>query len=688
MSTNFFQRQDRARRNTTRLVVLFILAVVVLIGLSYFPVLLLYHVVSGRNKPTTTSQYQPQPKPSAPGKPASSPVVGPSPSRVEPSLWEPGVLIATAVGTLAIVGLGSAYKVSQLAGGGKSVALLLGGTEIPTNTRDLRERRVLNVVEEMSIASGVPVPPVFLLSEEQGINAFAAGYTTDDAVIAVSQGAIDYLTRDELQGVVAHEFSHILNGDMRLNIRLIGLIHGLIVLSLVGYYLMRLISEGTNRSSRSSQSNKGKGGGIIVALFLLGLALYILGSVGAFFGWLMQAAVSRQREYLADASAVQFTRNPEGIAGALKKIGGLEQGSRVENANASEVSHMFFANAIRSRFSSLFATHPPLEARIKAIDPNWDGVYPKVRKVVVESEPERPQDRSGRTRGFPGLPQLPLPIPVPHLAADATVARIGTVTDDSRATAAAFEEEMTPDIREVIGEPFSARAVVYALLLDPDPDVRVKQIQAFRAASDPRDIEEMLRFEERVRAIPTGTRLAVAHFAMPALRRLAPEQYKAFRVVMEGMIRADGRISLFEFCLQHLLTKGLDRAFGLQRQRQARLTKAGALREQVACVLGVLAWQGHNTPAAAAAAFNAGMNEWDAGQSIPLPEQTACSLDRFTAALDTLEESTPQLKQRLIRAAVVCIATDRAVTGLEYEILRTVCATLDCPFPPIGPMSR
>src|SRR5262249_37347604 len=233
------------------------------------------------------------------------------------SWWQPELLLFVAAGVGVLVGGASAFKVAQLASGGQAVALMMGGVEVPGTTTELRQKRLLHVVEEMALAAGVPVPPVYIL-DEPGINAFAAGYAPGDAVVAVSPGCLTYLTRDELQGVVAHEFSHILNGDMRLNIRLIGLIFGIMVLSVIGRMLML---TGGRRSS-SSQRNDSRAG-----LMMLGLGVFALGLVGAFFGRLIMAAVSRQREYLADASAVQFTRNPDGIAGALKKIGGLKEGS-------------------------------------------------------------------------------------------------------------------------------------------------------------------------------------------------------------------------------------------------------------------------------------------------------------------------------------------------------------------------
>src|SRR5262249_24953711 len=264
------------------------------------------------------------------------------------------------------------------------------------------------------------VPPVYIL-DEPGINAFAAGYAPGDAVVAVSRGCLQYLSRDELQGVLAHEFSHVLNGDKRLNIRLIGLIFGIIALSIIGRLLMFSAGRGSSSSRRDSQG----------WMVLLGLGLLVLGLVGAFFGRLIQAAVSRQREYLADASAVQFTRNPDGIAGALKKIGGLKEGSRVANPRAEEVAHMFFANAFRQGITGLLATHPPLDDRIRRLDPTFTGEYPEVRPVGVDqAELEGP--RPGRVPPIAGLPTLPglpqVPLPAVGLAAERAAARVGDVT--------------------------------------------------------------------------------------------------------------------------------------------------------------------------------------------------------------------------------------------------------------------
>ena len=269
------------------------------------------------------------------------------------------ILIATAlIATLFILG-SSLYKRRDCHPVVDQVARELGGTPVATDVRDPLRRRYRNIVEEMAIASGVPVPEIYVLEAENGINAFAAGYAPGDAAIAVTRGALETLDRDELQGVVAHEFSHILNGDMRLNIRLMGVLFGIMVLGLIGRLIVR---GGYHTSIVSSRRDRGT-----PVVLIVGLGLVILGGIGVFFARLIKAGVSRQREYLADASAVQFTRQSEGIANALKKIGGYADGSSITAADPEEVSHMLFGSG--SRLAGLFATHPPLTKRIQALDP-------------------------------------------------------------------------------------------------------------------------------------------------------------------------------------------------------------------------------------------------------------------------------------------------------------------------------
>src|ERR1039457_884336 len=365
---DFFERQDQARRNTKLLVVYFILGVAMLIVVVYAAALVIFTGVAARHHHGFDEQ-------------------------VQLALWNPQVFFGAALGTLAVIALGSGFKTLELAQGGSTVATMLGGRLVDPTTANPDERKLRNVVEEMALAAGVPVPQIYLLPDEHGINAFAAGHSTSDAVVAVTAGAVKLLTRDELQGVIGHEFSHILNGDMRLNLRLMGVIFGILCLAIIGRILLQTARGG----GRSRGQNP---------LPILGLAL--LGWIGVLFGRLIQAAVSRQREMLADASSVQFTRNPAGLAGALKKIGGLSFGSKLEAAHAEEASHMFFGNGMGESFFHLMETHPPLAERIRAIDPSFDGTFPPVSFAEADRAPSRiapPPQRSPLPFPFPGLPR-------------------------------------------------------------------------------------------------------------------------------------------------------------------------------------------------------------------------------------------------------------------------------------------
>ncbi len=329
---NFFQAQDNARKKTWMLAMLFGAAVLTLLLLTNFFVALAFGW-AGMQTGMTFSQTIAQ-------------------VPIDSWIW-------ISLGVLGVIGVASLYKFFSISGGGRTIAEALGGSLIHQNTRDPQQRQLLNVVEEMALAAGMPVPPVYLIPE-LSINAFAAGFNTDDAVIGINQGTLDQLSRDELQGVVAHEFSHILNGDTHINLRLIAILHGILFVGMIGYGLLR--AGGFSRRN---------GLPIVIA----GVGLLIIGYGGTFFGNLIKAAVSRQREFLADASAVQFTRHPEGIADALKKIGGFSMSSHMSNPAAEQASHMFFGAAAQKFSTSLMATHPPLEKRILAIEPGWNGTF-------------------------------------------------------------------------------------------------------------------------------------------------------------------------------------------------------------------------------------------------------------------------------------------------------------------------
>jgi Zn-dependent protease with chaperone function len=640
MASGFFQQQDSARRKTFQLVVYFVLAILILITLVYGLLLWL----------KTDSAYEPM------------------------YWWQPELLVLAALGVGLVVGGASAFKVAQLASGGQAVALMLGGEEVPGTTTDPRQKRLLNIVEEMALAAGVQVPPVYVL-EEPGINAFAAGYAPGDAVVAVSQGCLNYLTRDELQGVVAHEFSHILNGDMRLNIRLSGLIFGIMALSIIGRILM-FTSRG-----RSSGRNDSRGG-----LVLLGLGVFVLGLVGAFFGRLIMGAVSRQREYLADASAVQFTRNPDGIGGALKKIGGLAEGSRIANPQAAEVGHLFFANAFAGYgLFGLLATHPPLVERIRQLDPQFDGQFPEVRPVGVDQE-EHEGPRRGSVPPFAGMPRLPgLPqVPVPVLGfTDEAATRVGRVDPEGISCAQALHDSMPDVLRIAAQEPFSAHAVAYALLLDPRADLRDLQLTRLKAGAEPQEFAETLRLVAPVQALPDTHRLPLLDLAMPALRQMSPRQHRAFRAQVEMIMIADQRLNLFEYTLRCVLHRHLDAQFLPQRQTRRVHSSPQKLANPAATVLALMAWEGQPEPDQAARSFHSGMRGYIGGDHTHrLPPREECSLAEFDAALQALNQSVPAIKRRIVVACTACILASQPVTVREAELLRAICDLLDCPLPP------
>jgi len=446
-------------------------------------------------------------------------------------------------------------------------------------------------------------------------------------------------------------------------------------LSIIGRILMH------TSGGRAGGRNDSRGG-----LVLLGLGVFVLGLVGAFFGRLIMAAVSRQREYLADASAVQFTRNADGIGGALKKIGGLAEGSRINTPEAAEAGHMFFANAFGSGLVGLLATHPPLVDRIRRLDPQFDGQFPQVRPVGVDRE-ELAGPRPGRVPPFAAMPRLPgLPqVPVVVLGlADEAASRVGHVDPEVISYAQALHDGMPDVLRVAAQEPFSARAVVYALLLDPRADLRELQLTRLKAGAEPHCFAETLRLVDAVQALPDTHRLPLLDLAMPALRQMSPRQYRDFRAQVEVLMIADQRLSLFEYALRCVLHRHLDVQFLPQRHTRPVHSSPQKLAHPVATVLALLAWEGQPEPDQAARAFDTGMRGYIGGDyTHRLPPREKCSLAEFDAALQTLNHSVPAIKRRIVVACTACILANQQVTVREAELLRAICDMLDCPLPPL-----
>lgn len=651
MATDFFERQEVARTNSKWLVILFVLAVIGIVGTSAG---LATVAVFAFRESSYGVQHAEQPFP-----------------------WM--VPLAIGGGSLAIIGLGTLFKVLTLrGGGGAGLAEHIGGTRLYPNSTGLPERRLLNVVEEMALASGTPVPPVYVL-EESGINAFAAGYSPSDAVIGVTRGAMETLSRSELQGVIAHEFSHILNGDMRLNIRLIGILHGILILGLIGHFLLRsFIYSGGGRSRRSS--GKGDSGGwVIIAILAAAVALIVIGFLGNFIGGLIKAAVSRQREYLADASAVQFTRDPNGIAGALKQIGGRQRGSRIKHPNAPEASHMYFAKGVAEGFSQAMATHPPLEKRILAIEPTWNGVFPQI-ELAANSQTSAPATASG----FAGAGSAAISADRPPVTSNAPqdVAPTNNSSfEPHHQYAIRILDGLDSQLTDAVHEPFGARAVVYGLLLDGDPQMQKRQLSVLDEMAD-KDVAALTRkLSPALEATPLEARLPLIDLSLPALRALSKPQYLAFDRCVRELIAADDQIELFEWTLGQVLRRHLRPQFTSVRAPRTRYYGLQQLSQQCSILLSTLAYAGH-TSTVAATAFAAAAEVLKEARPTLLPKEE-CHLQNLHQALTQLREVVAKKKATIIAACTASICADRQVTVQEAELLRGIADLLDCPMPPL-----
>lgn len=553
---NFFESQDRVRKNTTLLVVLFVLAVIALIVMTNVLVMIVFGFIDSEQ-------------------------LHDSGALIRQMDWRTFAAVGAGVGVVVLAG--SLYKIMALSAGGKVVAESLGGQLIAQNAQDLNQRKLLNVVEEMAIASGTPAPPVYLLANEAGINAFAAGFLPRDAVIGVTQGAIEHLNREQLQGVIAHEFSHMFNGDMRLNIRLMGALNGILILGILGYYLLYSTSFSGRRRGND------KGGGAILAL---AVGLMVIGFAGTFFGGLIKATVGRQREYLADASAVQFTRNPNGIAGALKRIGGLESGSKVENPGAPEVSHAFFAQGISGFLQMLSATHPPLAKRILRIDPHWDGKYDS------SDQPDAARD-AGQAGEAKTTARQAVANKVGALTAGVAVAgvmaamdQIGNPRQEAVDYARSLLSELPMAIKEAAREPYGARAMMYSLALDQGQEVRARQLQQLQDHADPDVYALTLTLMPQMDDLDTKFRLPIIDIAIPTLKQLSLGQYKLFKKNLVALIEMDSRVDLLEWSLQKILFNHLDGQFFKLAPMKVRYSDPGRLKKEIELVLSMMAYAG------------------------------------------------------------------------------------------------
>jgi Zn-dependent protease with chaperone function len=632
---NFFQQQDQARKQSRWLIIVFILAVVAIVLSINLIVLLAVSMTSIETEgvPELGAQLITSNLP---------------------------LLSGTAVATISVIGLASLFKSASLRGGGGKVARELGGTLVESDTRDTKRRRLRNVVEEIALASGVPVPEIYVLEQEAGINAFAAGYTPADAAVAVTRGALEKLRRDELQGVIAHEFSHILNGDMRINIRLMGTLFGILLLALIGRRVL-IHSHFAGRSSRD------KNGAVVL---LIAFGLMAVGYVGMFFGRWIKAAVSRQREYLADASAVQFTRDPDGISGALKKIAVYSDGSFL-NADTEEVSHMLFGDGQKMM---MFSTHPPLNERIRRIDPTFspedlDRLAAEIQRDRIKAEKRGAEEikRAGESRR--GM-----------FDAENIIDQIGKPDWDRMLAAAAIAASIPDNINQAAHSTEWAPEVLFYTLLAEDSDVTEQQLLLIAQKMGPDSEVQVRALLEAGGLAQPEQRLPLLEIAFPALKRRPPDFVARVLETVTGLIEADGQVDVFEYLLARVIQQHL---WESQNPHGVKLAGRKSLPNHVSEaleVMAVLALHGNSEEKSARSAFRAGLASLGLDENTPMPEPKnwILTMDRGLQKLDQLKSAE---KEKLVRALIEVVLHDGKLVPGELELLRASCELIHVPMP-------
>ncbi len=690
---NFFEHQDQARNNTRKLILLFALSLLFITVTVYLAAVV---TLSGSSKGSRSrsSRYSssnctqlrptaPAPrvspnfndpaqrfKPRDPNSVAVSPTIQvqcpPVTQKASFSWWNPSLFFTIGTGTVVLVGLGSLYKIQTLKAGGSVIAQEMGGRLLLSDMAHPEERQLLNVVEEMAIAAGISVPAVYVMDGEQGINAFAAGFTPNDAVIGVTRGTLEQLSRDELQGVIGHEFSHILNGDMRLNIRLIGLLHGLLLIYITG----RIIIDVRPR---------GKDGN---AVLVFGIALVIIGSFGLLCGRLIKSAISRQREFLADASAVQFTRNPAGIAGALDKIANHHYSSLVRSPSAEGNSHLFFGSALHFNFlEELFATHPPLTQRIRRLDAakrQYAGQTPKFSSGEASTA-----GQESLAMGFAAGSSTVARSSSMQANAAQIVSQVGTVTPEHYAYAKALLGQLPETIALGLREPQGAIAIVYGLLLDTqNAAVRTKQLEWLKQVEPADVIEKTLALSADIDALDPRSRLPLVDLTVPVLRQSDTDQHQRLFKCIQGLANADGRWSLSEFVLYAVLRHRLQPSSAASTS-SSELTTIEQIWSDCLILLSGLAQVGQTGTDAITYAFRSGVYRLPGAGQKTLPDAPpACNMKTLKHSIDRLNLATPKLKQAIVDACAHTVLLDNKVTVQEAELLRAIVILLDCPMPP------
>jgi Zn-dependent protease with chaperone function len=558
-------------------------------------------------------------------------------SRVD--LMHPIFLWVTVV-TVGIIALGALFKSLSLNDGGASIALEIGATLVDSSSTDPEELRLLNVVEEMAIAAGVPVPAIFVLKSEGGINAFTAGTHFGNAAIVVTTGALKLLSRDELQGVIAHEFSHIFHEDVRINMRLLILISGIFAISAIGRGLFQSAGRSTGRSSKNAAQ-----------VMLLGGILFLIGYAGVLMGRLIQSAISRQREYLADASAVQYTRNSKGIEGALKKIGGINGQSYVDAENTEEIAHFFFADSRKAGFFSAFATHPPILKRIRLLDPAFNGKFPQLASVKIENVQKPAEDVKEAAAG-----------------ARKIAANLSTSGD--------LLAQIPANIREIAKDPYSARALLFALVFHEKGYAEHEQNLYLEQHFEPHFVSLVTKIFETIRPFSGEIRLILLNLTLPMLQKLSASQLKDFIFTIEPFMRADKKLDLFEY----LIVKVILLYCRPRKNISNPITKISEVDEDLQKLFSYLAYTDAASTTTAAPAYKKAEDFLGVPLKPILPNEVL-QLKELDSAINRLSNLALALRTQVLNASVEIVTANGVCQAGEREFLRLISLAFNCPMP-------
>lgn len=644
---DFFSHQEKARRYTRVLIAYYLIALIFIV--TAVNVVVYYFFIFLEFYPYTPQNW-----------------------------FTEGVVYYLSMGTLLLILSGSFYRWKKLKSGGHVVAEMVGASLIDSSTSDPQIRKFINVVEEMSIASGVPLPNIYVMENEQGINAFAAGYLPTEAVIVVTRGAIDSLNREELQGVVAHEYSHILNGDMQINIKLVAVLAGILMISLAGKMLTHGRSSTNRRSMHLSSSGRNSS---VSALIILGFMLQLVGFIGVFFGRMIKAAVSRQREFLADAAAVQFTRNPQGIASALNKIVGasagfLNNGSEIKDAHAEDMSHMCFSEALNMRFSKLLATHPPLVKRIERIYPGFLSRV-KARQMTenIRETNQQAFDSSDVLQSVSMLTSVsPMTSPVTPKEVVSTVGLIDQAHIDY---AQVVHESFSENLLKATYQKATAKAVVWALIV---ARMKKEDMAAANSCLGVEAAEAVGLYLSEIKQLKKSQQLPLFDLLLPGLKLMSKKEKVDFIEITEVLIKCDKRYSLFEFVLLSLLQQHLSSTAA--ENKKIKYYSFKPLSEDLQLIFSVMA-QSSGVSIAERESVYQKVAKGFFIQDYKLLQMKVISVTKIQKSMQKLSLLSPLLKRNVLEACADIVMGDGKIKTAEAELLRAISESLGCPMPPL-----